>query len=218
MKHAPVLIAGIAAIAFAVFQGSYRLVINGKPAEGTAIVVKGETYVPLKALQAAGVKASINESVLSLNLAPAGGANQNGGLEGGINDWLFNGVWRFRVLSVNSISEGGNGWAVKVELRNGTKTDQLSLAGTGYDSLKLVLSDGTLVDVGNVTDIRDKGYPQGSGETITLTFNVDEVGSRKPDRLLLIIKPDAELRKYMKESLKAPYSVADPSFRVKLGG
>jgi hypothetical protein len=218
MKRCWLLLGGICLIAIALAQSGYRLMINGKAAEGSAITVKGETYVPLKALQAAGVKASIEQGTLRLTFAAEGGANQNGALEGGINDWLFNGVWRFRVLSVSPIREGGSGWAVKVELRNGTKTDQLSLAGTGFDSLKLVLTDGALIDVGNVADIRDKGYPQGAGEIVTLVFNVDEVGSGKPDRLLLILKPDADLRKYMRESLKATYSVNDPSFRVKLGG
>ncbi|HVT13105.1 MAG TPA: hypothetical protein VHE55_12645 [Fimbriimonadaceae bacterium] len=208
---------GIAAVAFAA-QASYRLVINGKPVSGSAIVVKGETYVPLKALQAAGVKASFTDDALQLTLQAAGGANQSGALEGGIDEWLFDGVWRFRVTSVKQIDSDLKGWNVGVELRNGTKADDIALSGTGFESLNLVLSDGTLVPPYNITDIRDAAFAQGAGKTLTLVFNVDDIGNRKPEKLLLLIKPDDDLVKYMRDSMKIAYTTKDPSFRVKLAG
>src|SRR5262249_44356633 len=74
--------------------------INGKSVPGKTIVVKGQTYVPLSSLKAAGATTSVSGDTLSIGLGPAGGANQLGGLEGKLNEWLFNGIWRFRVLSV----------------------------------------------------------------------------------------------------------------------
>jgi hypothetical protein len=205
---------GLAAVALA--QTTYQLVINGKPSSGTAIVVKGETYVPLKALQAAGVKANVSGGKLSLSFGPEGGANQSGALEGGINDWLFNGVWRFQVLSVSPLQEDRTGWQVRVELRNGTKADNIALSGTGLHAVNLVLSDGKVITPYNITEISDAPFPQGGGKTITLTFYEDEIGDRKAEKLLVLIKPDSDLVKYMKDSMKLSYSTADPSFRVKL--
>ncbi|HTQ11733.1 MAG TPA: hypothetical protein VMI31_16855 [Fimbriimonadaceae bacterium] len=216
MKHLWILAGGLALSALVVgAQSAYRIVINGKSVEGSAIVVKGQTYVPLKALQGAGVKASASGDTLSLTLSPMGGANQNNGVEGGLNEWLFNGVWRFRVTSAAKSADGSS-FVVGVELRNGTQTDQLALSGTGFDSLKLVLSDGTMLDPYNITDLRDKGLPQGGAVTVDLQFPMDSIGDKKPDRLLLILKPDDDLKKYMRDNLKASYSVPDPSFRVKL--
>ena len=216
MKHLWILAGGLALSALVVgAQSAYRIVINGKSVEGSAIVVKGQTYVPLKALQGAGVKASASGDTLSLTLSPMGGANQNNGVEGGLNEWLFNGVWRFRVTSAAKSADGSS-FVVGVELRNGTQTDQLALSGTGFDSLKLVLSDGTMLDPYNITDLRDKGLPQGGAVNVDLQFPMDSIGDKKPDRLLLILKPDDDLKKYMRDNLKASYSVPDPSFRVKL--
>lgn len=205
----------LAAVAFAA-QATYRLVINGKPVSGSAIVVKGETYVPLKALQAAGVKAAVANDTLQLTLQPMGGAGQSGALEGGLNEWLFDGVWRLRVLSVTPLKEDRTGWQVSLEIRNGTKADNIALSGTGLDSISLVLSDGKMIPPYNGTELTDAGFAQGSGKTLTLTFYEDEVGDRKPDKLLILIKPDSDLRKYMKDSMKISYSTDDPSFRVKL--
>lgn len=214
MKYRWIAVGGVCLVAVAFAQSAYRLIINGRTAEGSAIVVKGEVYIPLKALQSAGVKATVGADGVRLTL-PTGGSDQSGAVEGTTNEWLFNGVWRFRVTSVDKLAEG-NGWGVNVELRNGTKTDNLALDGTGFDSLKLVLNDGTLLDAYNAVDMRSKGFPQGAGEKFTLIFNVDDPGSKKPDKLILLIKPDADLRKYMHDSLKATYTVPDPSFRVKL--
>ena len=70
MKRYWFLIAGLglAAVVYAA-QSTYRLVINGKPVEGSAIVFKGETYIPLKALQAARrVARAVRGTLQRLNL------------------------------------------------------------------------------------------------------------------------------------------------------
>ncbi|MCV5063418.1 hypothetical protein OFM35_33645, partial [Escherichia coli] len=52
------------AVAYAA-STAYKLVINGKPASGQAIVVNGQTYVPLAALKAAGVQSDLASGTLS---------------------------------------------------------------------------------------------------------------------------------------------------------
>lgn len=203
----------LAALVLAQSGANLSLVINGKPVSGKTLVSKGQTYVPLSALKAAGATTSIKGGVLSISFGPAGGANQVGALEGGLNDWLFNGIWRFRVTSVEPIADRP-GWKVRAELRNGTKLDNVALGGTGFESLKLVMADGNPVGVYNITDI-DKPIGQGSSAVVDLIFYDDEGNGRKPDKLILRIQPDKPTVDFLKRQ-GASYTAADPSFRVKL--
>ncbi len=207
----PASILVLAALALA--QTATRIKVNGKVVSGAPIVVKGETYVPLKSLQAGGVTASRDGDILSLTWTGAGGSTQTGAVEGGVGDALFDGIWRFKVISVDP-AEGG--WTIKVELRNGTKQDNLALSGTGFDTLKLGLQDGTLVDCGNPVELTSTGFPQAGGQTFSLNFTVPEGNSSKPDKLLMLIKVDPDLKKYLRDRLSIGYTVPDPSFRVKL--
>ncbi|WP_027891569.1 hypothetical protein [Calidithermus chliarophilus] len=192
---------------------NYRLVINGKAASTPAIVVGGKTYVPLEALKAAGVGVSVSGSTLSLTLPGAqgqGGANQVAALEGCVNEWLFNGIWRFRVLSLEPLPAGGRGgWKARVELRNGTTANSAALAGTGWQGLMLVLDDGNTLE-SQYVEMRDKPFAQGTGLVQEAVFYSDDT-AKTPTKLLLLLDP-----KKMNTSLKIRYSVADPSFRVRL--
>jgi hypothetical protein len=216
MKKRALLIGAFLLAAIAVAQTTYQLTINGKASTKSAIVVGGETYVPLKALQAAGAQVIVANGSVAINFPVSGGSNQANAVEGGLNEWLFNGIWRLRVLSVAPATDG-MGWEAKIEVRNGTKQDELALDGTGFDSLKLVLSDGKMLEGRGTSDLTSHSFPQGGGETFTLTFADEELASHKPDKLILFIKPDADLTKYMKDRLKVGYTVPDPSFRIKLG-
>lgn len=194
-------------------QKAYKLVINGKAASGQAIVVSGKTYVSLDALKAAGVGSSLSGSTLSLSLPGAqvaqGGSNQNAAVEGCMNEWLFNGLWRFRVMSVQPSSDP-SGWKATVEIRNGSKADGIALAGTGWGGMRIILDDGNAVEVlSDAVDVRDQGFLQGAGKTITLAFPSEDT-SKTPKKLFLLLDPKG----LAGTSLR--YSVADPSFRVKL--
>ncbi|PZA06202.1 MULTISPECIES: hypothetical protein [unclassified Meiothermus] len=193
---------------------NYRLVINGKASSTPAIVVGGKTYVPLEALKAAGVSVSVSGSTLSLTLPGApqaqGGANQVAALEGCVNEWLFNGIWRFRVLSVEPLPAGGRGgWKAMVELRNGTTANGAALAGTGWQGLLLALDNGNTIESGYV-QMRDKPFAPGTGMVQEAVFYSEET-DKTPTKLLLLLDPNK-----MNTSLKIRYSVADPSFRVRL--
>lgn len=196
-------------------QQASRLKINGRPAADAPVTVKGKTYVSLNALKAAGVRVSVQGNTVELTLAPQslaqGGANQQGGVEGKVGEWLFNGIWRFRVLSVAKAdpNKEGNGWTARVEIRNGSKFGGYSPGGTGWKGISLVTEDGTTVPVlSDAPDLRDPGLAQGAASTQTVFFPSESAS--KPDRLIL--RFDARGLEGTPAGLR--FTVPDPSFRV----
>ena len=195
---------------------SYRLNINGKPFSSTAIVVKGETYVPLKALQAAGVRSSVATGVLTLTLPgtplqSAGGSNQVTALEGCINEWVFNGIWRIRATNPQKMTGDRGGMTYRFEFRNGTKDSGFAPSGTGFGGVQLALDDGTLVGANNVNDISDPPYLSGGSHAQTLEFFWDDV-KRTPAKLIVLFNP-----KDMNTSFNVKFSVPNPSLRINTG-
>lgn len=69
--------------------------------------MNGKTYLPLEALQMAGVKVVRSSAVLSVTLpnagAATGGASSRPSLEGCLGETLFNGVWRVKTLKLEAI-------------------------------------------------------------------------------------------------------------------
>lgn len=210
----------VVGIAFAAFVFAQKtgmdIVWNGKSVPGKVLVSNGATYVPTSAIKAAGGTVSVQNGKLVVSFAAPGGANQISALEGGIGDWLFNGIWRFRVASLKPLEGDRPGWSVGVELRNGTKLDNVALAGSGVDSIKLVFADGNALEPYNVTELRDRGLGQGASAVVDLVFYDDEGRGRKPDKLIIRIAPDSTTVAFLKNQ-GATYSVSDPSFRVRLG-
>lgn len=207
---------------------AYQLVINGQPDAAQAIVVNGQTYVPLEALQRAGVSASYDGDVLSLvvgNAVTAGGANQRESLEGCMGQDFFNGIWRVKVLSVEPIVDdnGTAGWGVNVEMKNGT-TQTLTVAvdtgisGTG-EGIQLVLEDETilLVDPYDVQTLTFANLPQGGGITHQLKFFPafgTEPNDSKPVKFLFEMKADGIASSVQQAGVA--YSTPNPSLRVQL--
>lgn len=199
---------------------SYSLVVNGQPAPDRAIVVNGQTYVPLSALKSLGIPSSLAANTLTLGMGAApstspGGTNQRASLEGCIGETLFNGVWRMTVRSVTPISRynGQNkGYALNVEWKNGAKTAADAL-NSGVKGFQLILQDGSTLESENVQDLLYKKLAQGAGNTFTLNFYADSAQSPRltpADKLLVEITPSAG-------ALKAVYTTPTPSFRVRLG-
>ena len=210
---APAVLLTALALAQGVTAGM-SLKVNGKDVAGKTIVQGGQAYVPVSALKAAGAVTSVNGKVLSVTF-PTGGANQAGAVEGKVGEWLINGVWRFKVHSFEPLEGDRAGWTVSVELRNATKTDGLALAGTGFESLDLVLKDANKLSPYNISDIRDAPVNQAAGINLNIVFFDDQGGARQPDKLILRIKPDSATVGYLK-SVGVAYTVKDPSFRVQL--
>lgn len=208
------VVLGIAASAFAI-QANQKIVINGKAVAGKTVVVSGQTYVPVSALKAGGAVVTSKDNTLTITVTALGGANQLGAVEGGLNEWLFNGIWRFRVLAVSPLEGDRPGWKVDVELRNGTTADNMALDGTGFQSVQLVMEDQNILAAPyNITDFN---RPVGQGSTIkeSLLYYDDEGNGRKPIKMILRITPDDFTKSFLKR-IGATYSVPDPSFRINL--
>jgi hypothetical protein len=210
-------------------QRQLNLLLNGRPSSAKAIVVGGQSYVPVSALRELGITASLSGNTLSLSSQAAGqaagGAGQRASLEGCLNEWLFNGIWRVRATKLERVErpelEGVSlstpSWNVTLEVRNGTnKTLELWRAGwKDSSSLTLVFADGSVktMDTGVETRNYDKIYyaaiPQGAAVIHTLYFLSDRTDP--PTKLLIEMDAEVPRRQY-----NLAFSVPNPSFRIKL--
>jgi hypothetical protein len=196
-------------------QQASRIKIDGKVVPGQSLTVKGKTYIPLDSLKAGGIGVRLAGGMVELTSAArstgaAGGANQQEGLEGKLGDWLFNGVWRFRVISVEKAPPSlGEGWAAKVEIRNGSKFGGYSPGGTGWQGLSLVTEDGnSLGAASDAVDLQSQGLAQGAANAQTVFFATESAS--KPVRIILRFDSQGIANTPLR------YSVPNPSFRVDL--
>jgi len=156
-----------------------------------------------------------------------GGAMQRMSVTGCMNEFLFDGVWRLKVLSFEKgMYYGTAGYAVKIQLRNGTsKQLQVSYTGVGGEygrNINLIMSDDSSVPVETVGSntgdyvafIKASAAP-GSAVNSSLKFYpaqaVLDSADIKPKKLLIEIDPKA-----INPNITLHYAIADPSFRVKL--
>ncbi len=236
MKKPTLFLATLAlsAVAYAATQ-SLTLVLNGQVSSKKAISVSGETYVPLSALSSLGIKVSSAGGVVSLTGASiatagtgnsgssgAGGANQKNSVEGCLNEFLFNGIWRLRVTKVEVVADSSPSYAVTVEIRNGT-TKTLKLVDGGIDvgqAIALSFADGNSLAYSYGTDWVDKAYApilQGSGTVFTFKISpesrttLEEAKANMPKKFLFEVNPEK-----LKKDLKLGFTAKDPSFRVDL--
>ncbi len=201
-------------------QRQLNLVVNGQAQSSKAIVVGGQTYVPLSALRALGVTTSVSGNTVSLSGSPAGGADQRASLEGCLNEWLNNGIWRARATKVEPFDESGiRGWAVDFEVRNATNRT-LEAWNAGFkdpSSLTLAFADGstermeggTLARESYEAKIYNAVIPQGSGVTTKLKF----ISNRSDAPTKLLIEMDANA---IKQKYNLTFSSPNPSLRFKL--
>ena len=135
-----------------------------------------------------------------------------------MNSYLFNGVWRIKVTSVDTGTPGTVG--VTLEVRNGSGKDFGMVQSTGFGGLNgnlinLVFdnndtatmeSSGQFMDYNN--GIAFKHIPVGGFATGHLSFTQKDTKA-KPVKLLIGYDPKTNLE-------KAHYTAKDPSFRVHL--
>ena len=151
-----------------------------------------------------------------------GGSHQVNALQGCMNQWLFNGVWRIRVTQISRITDATGllpGVKVSFEVRNGSKTET-SLLTTGVPSHpgSLVFDDSTELDGTNSdatlvwNNVYFKKLPPSGGLIFSIPFVFQPAPSTvpKPVKWLLQIDPS-------KEWAGAPhYSTSNPGLRVDL--
>ncbi len=156
------------------------------------------------------------------NATTQGGSHQIGALEGCLNQWLFNGVWRVRVTSVQAIADpvaNVPGYALNVEIKNGsTKTaviNETGVAGPGH----LVLDDGNQLDAtsGNAivawNNAQFKELTASAGVTTSTQYFFAYPAPKTPGKP---VKWLWDIDKSKVWSGQPRYSAADPSMRVDL--
>jgi len=155
-----------------------------------------------------------------------GGATQRRAVEGCLHQWLFDGVWRFRITKIEPINPDGlrPGYGVAVEFRNGTHAT-LTPVFTGADAqaMQLQLDDGNTLDAKATTaaaliaqKITYKELIQAAGVTVELQFLGEVMAKpeslKKPLKLVFPIDPKMERA----HPNQPQYAAGDPSFRVDL--
>lgn len=154
----------------------------------------------------------------------AGGAMQRSSVEGCVGDQLFDGVWRVRVISVDTAAPYNDGMqttgiGVKIQVKNGTSKemapDQTGFSdvnGRGVDLVYDNDNSANLANAGGYTaNLMDKSLPPGGGSTITLYFPYDSDKSAKPAKLLIAVDQSSP-----NNTKHVHYSTKSPSFRIHL--
>jgi len=98
------LVAGASAIAAFALGSALRstIIVNGKATEADVRTIDGSAYVRLSDVARAFGTVVVKHGDGRYELTQAGGANQIGTLTGKVGDTLFDGKWRFTVLSVDT--------------------------------------------------------------------------------------------------------------------
>jgi hypothetical protein len=215
---------------------SLKLTVNGKPSSTPAVVVNGKTYLPLDALEKAGLKVVRSNGALAVTLPGAnaspssgttsvGGANQRASLEGCLGEQLFNGVWRIRASKLERITKDGGtpGWGLTLELRNGSKATLIStdagIDGTGQ-GIQLAFDDATTLEVDpyDVQKLTYASLPQGGAVVHQLKFyypaGTASDAVKTPVKFLLEV--NAKGIGFTPSQQGVAFTVANPSLRVRL--
>ncbi len=215
------VILGSSLVAWAA-SGSLKLSINGKP-YAAAIVQNGKTYIPLEALQKAGVKAVVSKTDVKLELPGfVGGANQRASLEGCLGETLFNGVWRIKATKLEAIKSDKLGWGLMLEVKNGSPATIMPV-DAGFDGtgqgIQLAFSDASTLSVDglDVQKITFASLPPGGSVIHQIKFYYPfgtlENAVKTPTKFLL------ELSRTIGDSTRAKgvnFTVPNPSLRVRL--
>ena len=146
-------------------QRMLSLSINGQAVADKAVVIGGKAYIPVSSLKQYGFSATQSANALNITApksASSGGSNQLAALEGCLNEMLFNGVYRIRVVKIEATTgkSGKPQQVLTVELRNGTQ-DTLSPSQAGFDGVGsgILLED----DQGTQLDLFASGYQLDNG-------------------------------------------------------
>jgi hypothetical protein len=137
-----------------------------------------------------------------------------------MNQWLFNGIWRVKVVKVAAITKEGinyPGYAVTFQVRNGSaKTTSMAYTGVS-DGGTLVLDDGNPLSQDTDSTIAWHAYyfkdlPPSSGFTATLNYYLPNKVDVVPKAQKWLLEADAS-----RVGSSAPhYTTKQPSMRVDL--
>lgn len=151
-----------------------------------------------------------------------GGSHQINALQGCMNQWLFNGVWRIRVTQMSSITDSTGmlpGVRLSFEVRNGSKTETMLLkTAVPSNPGSLIFDDSNELD-GTNTDaivawnaVYFKSLPPSGAMAFSIPFIFQPAPAKVPKPVKWLLNIDAS-----KEWAGAPrYSTSNPSLRVDL--
>jgi hypothetical protein len=236
----PMVLFGVVLISGALAADTaLKLSINGKTSPVKAITVNGKVFVPLEALESAGVKISRSSGALALTLpgatpgSPAssstpstvvGGANERPSLEGCLGEYLFNGVWRIRASNLERVNKDENtpGWGLTLEVRNGSKATiaPVDAGRWATEGIQLAFADASTISSEGyeVQKLQFASLPAGGMVKQQLKFYYPF--GTKEDQVKTPIKFLLELdAKFIAASTKAKgvrFTVPNPSLRVRL--
>ncbi len=226
MKNKSLIVAFILGSSFIAWAASstLKLSINGTAYSPAVIVQNGKTYIPLEALQKAGVKAIVSKTEVKLELPGfVGGANQRASLEGCLGETLFNGVWRIKTTKLEVLKTDKLGWGLTLEVKNGSPAT-ITPVDAGFDGtgqgIQLAFADASTlnVDAMDVQRVTFASLPPGGAVTHQLKFfypfGTADSAIKTPTKFLLELNP-----KSIGDSTKAKgvaFSVPNPSLRVRL--
>lgn len=117
-----------------------NVVINGRTYAKGAIDQGGKTYVSLDALKSAGAQVSVSGGVVNVGFVPLGGRNQVDAVEGKLEEWIQNTLWRIRVESIEPAPNPfgrGPGFVAKIAFRN-LSGRPISPFASGMDKITIV--------------------------------------------------------------------------------
>ncbi len=131
------------------------VMMDGKPLSSKGLVVGGQLYVPAADVaRALGMSVSYKQGSGTASLASTGGANQANGPEGKLDEWLFNGKTRLRVLSSTESSSDGTVYTLEVKNAEKVAKDY----NFQSNSTKLTMYDSSDHEVIGTLQNRDDGF------------------------------------------------------------
>jgi hypothetical protein len=210
-------------VAWAVSSG-FDLSINNKTYTARAIVQNSKTYIPLEALQKAGVKAVISKAAVKLELPGfVGGANQRASLEGCLGETLFNGVWRVKTIKLEPIKkdQATPGWGLTLEVRNGSPTTIMPVDagfdGTG-NGIQLAFADASTINVDpyDVQKLTFASMPAGGAVTHQLKFYFPLGTSNPPTPSKFLLEVNSSRLGDSTRAKGVAFNTPNPSLRVRL--
>lgn len=187
-------------------QRTYTLLVNGQASSSPAVVIGGQSYVPVSALKELGIAVNLSGSTLSIGAA--GGQNQVAALEGCLGQTLFNGNWRVTVQEADKASAGNRDlWRLKVNYGNASSVPN-KLYINSIKDIVLVMKDGTQTSKSSSLGGGSESWAPGSQRTLTYDIAVKDFSEDNPPVKLLLL--------FNAKPLKGQYTVPDPNMRFDL--
>src|SRR5579862_317007 len=171
------------------------LTVNGKPSPKPPILQDGELYVPVGALKDAGAEVVQTGDHLSIVFGGPGIAAPGRGAEGGLDEWLFDGLWRIKVSGL-TLADGSVTLALEIANSANIRTYP---AITGVAEVQLYNDKSVRLILSTASEdawSELKSYDYAPGASMLRTLKFDAKTSAPPATLLVTVVPNAESKAF----------------------